>query len=297
MIRVKKPKVLAGIISTLMFFLLSAVAKPQTTDIKTEYVSIEKLIKSQIIEAKIKGSGGHTENCIEFNLKNLSADSVHMWIEAGRRLVSIDSNIQDIFLVKNNTLTIGPHEEIVVEGNGYCCQSSYQSPRLSSDFNVGSMASDNWIKLAKVIDKNKFPPLAIQSAVWVLSDHHELSSIHSHDIASIEPLRKTIAEIKGVVLPWYTLTYEKDTSSLFSDKASKLYSEISYYLNTNSAVTITIRNKKGELVCTVANIVNPGRGNHTFELRLPVQNWPKGDYALLIHEDYNNLNTKKIFRL
>lgn len=294
--RTKVPMIKFGIMSLLMFFLQSLVEKP-INDEKKNYVSLEKLIKNQQIEAEINGTGGHLENCIEFKLKNLTPDSLNVWIEAGRRLTSVDTNIQDILIVQNKTFQVGPDEDFTAKGNGYCCQSNHQSPRVSSEFRIGKMAPENWLKLAKIIDKNKFPPLAIQSAVWVVSNNHELSSIHCNNMTLIAPLRHTVAEIKGLVLPWYTLTYENDTSTLFSGKPSELFSEISYYLNTNAAITITIRNTKGELVYTVANRLNPGRGHHSFELKLPVRNWPKGDYSLCIYEDYNNLNTKKVFRL
>lgn len=283
----------------LILFSLIISAKNYTSNpIKKEiFVSIEKLIKENKLEAKINGIGGHTEECVAFDLKNLTADTLYIHLEAGRRLTSIESETQDIFVVKNKAIRLEPHQEKTIIGYGFCCQSSNSSPSIKSEFNIGLMTPPEWLKLAEVIDENNFPSEAIQSAVWVLSNNHKLSSVHHEDLEKIQLLRQTLADIKGIILPWYTLTYQKDTAQLFTDKPDKLISDISYYLKTNSSVHINIRNAQGNLVYTVAKRINPGRGQHSFHLRLPVNNWPKGEYALYIYEDDNNLNTKKIFEL
>lgn len=286
-----------GLSSLLLTLFISAQNYTPATITDKKFESIEKLINENQLSAEIKGTGGHQAECISISLKNLTNDTLNVWLEAGRRLVSVDSALQDLFIVKNRKIELPPLQEQTISGYGFCCQSHNGGPRKDSEFELGFMAPPDWQELAKVIDEHEFPVSAIQSAVWVLSDDHSLSSVHSEDLEEIQLLRQTLADIKGVKLPWYTLTYVDDTSTLFTNKPEKMISDVSYFLNTNAAVSIQIRNSKGEIVYTVAHRINPGRGTHSFHLRLPVKNWPQGEYSLCIYEDYNNLNTKKTFLL
>lgn len=295
----KLQKRITTIVLVSAFLVLIISAK---TDVKIkvkvlEYDSIEKLIDDNKIHVEIKGLGGHTESCVGFDIENKTSDTIRMLLEAGRRLCSKDSTIQDILIVKNRTIVLVPYEQINISGYGFCCQSDHGSPRKVSEFNIGYMAPPEWVKLANVIDKNNFPASAVQHAIWVLSNNHELSSIRSDDMQSIKLLRQTVADIKGIEIPWYTLTYEKDTTRLFSHKAERIIGKFDYYLKTNGVLTINIRNKRGQLISTLIKESMAERGMHSYNLNLLVKGWAKGDYEIFVYENYSNLSTKKKFRL
>jgi hypothetical protein len=264
---------------------------------KDKYISIEKLTKSGLLKTDVKGMGGYQENCIEFSLKNLTNDSLFVLVEPGRRLTADDSVYQDIFIVKKNLIALGPLESKTMSGYGFCCQSHDHSPAKGSKFSLGYMTPKEWIKLATVIDENKFPAAAIQNAVWTVSNNHPLSSIYDEDIESISLLRKTVAEIKGIEIPWYSLTFVKDTARLFSGKPERVYGDLDYYINTNSNITINIRNKKGILVKTLVKDDSKGPGKYQYKLNLLVKSWPKGEYTVYVFQDFSNLNIKKTFVL
>ena len=262
-----------------------------------KYISIEKLTQSGLLKTEVKGLGGHQENCIEFSLKNLTNDSLFVLVEPGRRLTADDSVYQDIFIVKKNLIALSPLESKTVSGYGFCCQSNDHSPAKDSKFSLGFMAPKDWIKLATVIDENKFPVGAIQSAVWTVSNNHPLSSIYDENMESISLLRKTVAEIKGIEIPWYSLTFVKDTARLFSGKPERVFGDLDYYINSNSSITINIRDKKGILVKTLVKDDSKGPGKYQYKLNLLVKGWPKGEYTVYVFQDFSNLNLKKTFVL
>jgi hypothetical protein len=264
---------------------------------KDKYISIEKLTKSGLLSTEVKGVGGHQENCIEFFLKNLTNDSLFVLIEPGRRLTADDSVYQDIFIVKKNLIALRPLESRTVNGYGFCCQSHDGSPAKDSKFSLGYMSPIDWIKLATVIDENNFPVGAIQSAVWAISNNHELSSIHDQNMESIYLLRKTVADIKGIEIPWYSMSYVKDTARVFSGIPEKVFGDLDYYINTNSVITINIRDKKGILVKTLVKDDSKGPGKYQYKMNLLVKGWPKGEYTVYVFQDFSNLNLKKKFVL
>ena len=81
-----------------------------------KYTSIEGLFLKGKINVSVKSLGGYQEKCIQFELKNITLDTVYVHIEAGRRLVCKDSTMQDIFLVKENKIRLLPLEAQQVEG-------------------------------------------------------------------------------------------------------------------------------------------------------------------------------------
>jgi hypothetical protein len=262
-----------------------------------KYISVEKLISNNSISAEIIGLGGYQENCISFDLRNTTSDTLHVWIEPGRRLISDDSTLQDILLVKESKIELLPNERKNLHGYGFCCEASMHAPGPKSVFSIGTMAPTPWVKLADVINKNNFPPEAIQHAVWVFSNNHALSSVADDNTPATDLLRRTIASIKGIEMPWYSIRYEKDTAMLFSGRPEKVYGTLEYYLKTNAIVTINVRNKNGTLVATLMKAMAHNPGKYLFDVDLPVKNWQKGSYEINIYEDYSNLNLKKKFEL
>ncbi len=276
--------------------LLSTYGHKPTTH-ADKFISIEKLLKNNSVRGEISGLGGYQEYCIEFDITNNTADTLPVLIEPGRRLVSDDSTQQDILLVKEIRTLLLPRETKKLKGYGFCCEASMRSPGSRSGYSVGYMAPKPWIQLAEVINKNNFPPQAIQYAVWVLSDNHDISSIYGDNAESIDLLRRTVASIKGIELPWYSIAYEKDTAMLFSGRAERLWGTLEYHLKTNAIITINVRNKNGAIVAIIMKAMAHNPGPYLFDVDLQVKNWPKGDYEVSIYEDYSNLNLRKKFTL
>lgn len=262
-----------------------------------KYLSISKYISNNSLSVEIKGLGGFQENCLEFDLKNNTADTLFILIEPGRRIVSKDTGLQDILIVKEVKMQLLSYQNKKINGYGFCCRATKSSPHKDSFFDIGYMAPPGWVKLAEVINKNNFPAGAVQHAVWVFSDNHEISSIYSEKMEDVVLLRKTVASIKGIEVPWYYIKYAKDTSRLFSNRPEKVCGNIEYSLNKNAMVTINVRNKYGKVMATILKEVAHGPGKYEFNLDLPVLNWSKGDYDIFIYEDYSTLNLKKKFNL
>lgn len=291
---IKKSIQLIVIISILAIIFMSL--KLEAPKTKVKYISIETLMKMKKLNVEIKGLGGYQKDCIQFDIENTSADTLFYKIEAGRRLLSVDSTIQDIFLVKQNNLFLMPFHKDVIKGYGFCCQSSNHAPYENAVFKIGKMAPSGWVKLAQAIDTSKFSPSSIQSAVWSLSNNHPVASITGEDKKAIKQLRKIVATAKRVAMPWYSITYEADTARLFSGKPEHIFGKIDYYLRANAIITITLK-YKNKLIKTLVKESPTGRGGYSYTADFDVRGWPLGEYEILIHEDYSKLNKKKTFVL
>lgn len=264
-----------------------------------QFISIQELMNSGKLEVSIKSLGGHQQECVAFHIKNITGDTVLARIEPGRRLHCEDTTMQDIFLVKHKNVLVLPHENLMVNGYGFCCKSHHRSPVKQTAFSIGAMAPEGWQKLAKVIDENNFPVKAIQDAVWCLSNDHAISAITDKNPNSVELLRRTVAGIKGLEVPWYTVIYAQPETEnqLFSNKHETVTGQINYHTNGNTIISIVVKNRKGQVLKTLIKSTSKSSGNHTYDLNLNVANWPTEEYLIYIYEDYSNLNTRVKFKL
>ena len=267
--------------------------------VKKEFISIEKLMMEGKLDVSISGLGGYQEECIAFSIKNRTGDTLLLRIEPGRRLHSEDTTMQDIFIVKHKDLTLPPFAAITEKGYGFCCKSHHRSPGKASVFGIGTMAPESWQKLANVIDNGNFPVKAIQAAVWCLSNDHPISAITDKNPANVDLLRRTVAKIKGVEVPWYTVIFEEAATEnqLFSDKHQRLTGGINYQVNSNTIISILVKDRKGQVVQSLVKGSSKSSGSYIYDVDLSVSGWPKGEYIIYIYEDYSNLNKKVVFKL
>ena len=223
---------------------------------KIKYISIEKHLAKRNIKTLITAIGGYSEECLNFEIENLKVATLFILLEPGRRIVSLDSTIQDILILKKVEITLAPLASIILKGYGFCCQSSNNALHYTSKFNIGFKAPKSWITFANFINTTNFPPDAIQNAVWVMSNNHPISSIHNEKPELVLELKKIVAKIKEQELPWYSLTFEKDTSTLFSNKPEGIFGKIDYYIKHNTVFSINIRDYEGNIINKLAH--NPG---------------------------------------
>jgi hypothetical protein len=265
--------------------------------VKSPIISIEDAYTLNKIALSIKGNGQHKGNSTIFDVENKSQEAIILHLEFGRRLICEDSLMQDLLIVKEQLITLQPKERKNINGFAFCCQSNYKCPKKDIEFKVGYMAPADWIKLSEVINKNKFPEEAVQNAIWAISDNHEIGSIHTANMEDIQLLRETVASIKNIELPWYSIFYLKDSERVFSGKHYKLKGKFEYNKKNNGITTIQIRNKSGRIMTASVKNAAQGPGTYQYPVDLNITGWPKGEYEFLVFEDQSQLILKKAFTL
>lgn len=288
---------LLGIYTSIHVFVNPIETKPVNTNRKSDYISVQELVAENKIDVSITGTGGHMESCVSVKVKNRTSEDVKVWLEAGRRLASVDPTEQDILISRNQMITLAAHKTKELDGYGFCCQSSNSCPSKGSAFSIGSMAPNDWVKLAQAIDTSNFPPYAVQHAVWVLSNNIPLSSVHDEDTARVKPLQNYIAEIKNVEFPWYTIQYEIDSERLFTNRPEHISGSINFSLRKSGKIDIIVRSQHGQAITTIEKDYELSEGLHSYSFTANVKDWPIGKYLVLVYENKNRLNAKKAFNI
>lgn len=262
--------------------------------INDRFISIEQFSNQGKIDFSIKSKGGYTGNCIEFELLNKTSDTLRVLIEAGRRLISEKLDEQDILVVRDTKYELLPLSKAKIDVFGFCCQSSLRSPTLNEKYNLGYVAEKNWLELANFINNSKqdFSIGGIQSAVWSITDLHNPASVIAKPNEPDYLLKKKVAEILKIDLPWYNIDYEQSHQVVFSGRHKKINGEFTFRVSNQCLVSIQIRTKQGKLMKQLLNEKPYHGGEYDFSINQNILNWPKGEYELLVIENNSNLIKK-----
>lgn len=259
--------------------------------------SIQKLIETGKVKALFRSTGGHQEYCIEIKVKNTSGQAVTVDIEPGRRLEADTVSDQDMLIVKDQTFTLASGQTFTGKVFAFCCQKKDRSPAKGHSFKVGAMASAALVKLAQFISKNNLSSSAVQNSIWVLSDKHNLSSVHEGDRQENAELRRLTAELAGIKMPWYYINYKEVPGMVFSDKASTLSGKIDYTLSAATSVTMIVKNTNGMIIRILLENKAQNPGKQVVPISFPVSGLSKGKYQILVLDDNTNILHSREFEL
>jgi hypothetical protein len=258
--------------------------------------SLEALCASGKVSVNFIGKGGHQNNCVQVMIKNNASDSVYGFVEAGRRLNSVDDSEQDLLLVKSTNFRLGAKQKDTLDLIGFCCQSKKSSPVKGSLFTIGAMAPAIWLLITHLIDRENFPADAIQNAIWVLSDNHDIRSIPAYRATAMDKLRHTVADILDIDLPWYSFRYEGDSAQLFTGTKTHFFAQIAFEIPQRAIITPQVALPSGEIIYT-GDSQHFKAGENIIAVEFPIQNWRISEYDLLLTEDFHTSNKKLRFTL
>jgi len=286
-----------SILAGLVFIFLTNSANFVKAAVASNHRSVDSLINEGFISANFVSLGGFQGNCVEASLENRTGNLVYVLIEAGRRLIAEDSSCQDIFIVKDNKVKLEPWAKLKTNIFGFCCISSNSAPKAKMKFAVGYMAPPDWLRLAQFINASNFDNSTIQSAVWCISNNHSISSVFGKPEALVKALKDTLGAIKKIPVPWYTTTYESSSTSVFSGNPERISGRFNYYIKHHGHLVVAIKNKNGTTVKVLSEFENQGQGSFEYQFDLNVKGWTKGEYHIVVYEDYATVLANKSFKI
>lgn len=261
---------------------------------KHRRLNLQTAMDLKLIKANAVSLGSYQGNCISMSLKNLSADSLQVIVEAGRRLNSLDDRYQDIIITRQELITLKKAEEKKFDVRGYCCQASNTAPCLNAKYGINKMADSGLVSLAQFLNANKFDQHAEQQAIWALSDKRPTAAISNKNDSLVLPLKKLVALIKHEKLPWYNLmvvTYVYSTGHMDSH-ASLMKGNMEFSSNEEGYGTLKVYNEKGEQVCATESRWIKAGNNQQYLLNLPVKTLSAGKYRIELSTAKQTLATQ-----
>ena len=269
-------------ISLFLILLTSSLSVGKTSRVS---VPLQEVLDKKLVLLKIKSLGGHSGECVQFIVKNTSADTLNFYLEAGRRLIPDSVIYQSIFIAKERKIQMKPGANLSFSAFGFCSNAPKSSPKKGRTFLPGSVPDSNWAKLGIFLSAHELKNGQIQDAVWVLSNNHQIASVLDDGSANVTALRKLLAEIKKMDLPNYSISFIKSDSLLFSGLGKEITSTLDYSLKNACAISILVKNERGVVVKSLSSNMPQKQGKFQYPVKIDIRNWKKGKYKLVIQDE------------
>ncbi|TAH17996.1 MAG: hypothetical protein EAZ08_12405 [Cytophagales bacterium] len=115
-------------------------------------------------------TSAHYGECIDIKMRNMTDSVMGVVLRCGTMLLSRDSASQNMVVTKTLYYTLQPREELFDRVYAMCGQLHKNAPDISIRYDVGALADEPLLKLARVIEKTDSQSKAGQYAVWAVTD-------------------------------------------------------------------------------------------------------------------------------
>lgn len=268
-----------------------------TAEAKKQKLKLQNALDGKYVKAKAVSLGGYQNYCINMHLVNLSADSLVVIIEAGRRLNSLEEKDQDILITREEIIVLRKQEEKWVPVFGYCCQANNHSPKKNAKYDINRMADSNLVYLANFLNTGKFDDHVTQQAIWAISDNQSSAQVTSKNDSALFPLRRLVCSLKGEQLPWYTIRAQTMVylSGAMINFPVELNGKLHYKNEKECYTTLHVLDAKGIEVCKIIKQWTlPGEAD--YDLKIPVKGLAKGKYTIELKSPEKEL-AKRTFEI
>lgn len=195
---------------TLCFCMVSILtlswAEPYQQRIPKDTLSILDAKLSRKLSVSIRGAynpnklqpdltSAHFGQCIDIKMKNMSDSIINVVLRCGTMLLSRDSSSQNMVVTKTLFYTLRPKEKITDRVYAMCGQLHKNSPDIYIRYDVGELADEPLLRLARLIEKKDAQNKIGQYAVWAVTDNATKNDL-GEDFATLAQSQALLREAK-----------------------------------------------------------------------------------------------------
>lgn len=258
-------------------------------------ISISEALAQKKIDASFISKGGHSGECVEMKIVNLTNDQLNIQLDAGDKLMSEDSTKQNIFISHTDLIALAPKGTRLKNIYGFCCAVTKHSPTKDNHFSFVKNSNGKEVKLASFINTHRsIDEDALQHAIWVVCNGEDAAGIYAEDMTEVQELKKLVAEITGKPIPWYTKKFDRDSTGMLVRRALKLYAVMHFDLMQPSEVTVVIKDATGNTMKIPMQEKLLERGHYDFEYNWETNMISPGTYYAQIYCNGQMIQEKEI---
>ncbi|SFF16467.1 hypothetical protein [Thermoflexibacter ruber] len=181
-------------------------AEPYQQRIPKDTLSILDAKLSRKLSVSIRGAynpnklqpdltSAHFGQCIDIKMKNMSDSIINVVLRCGTMLLSRDSSSQNMVVTKTLFYTLRPKEKITDRVYAMCGQLHKNSPDIYIRYDVGELADEPLLRLARLIEKKDAQNKIGQYAVWAVTDNATKNDL-GEDFATLAQSQALLREAK-----------------------------------------------------------------------------------------------------
>lgn len=260
-----------------------------------EPVDLEDAIKKGMVKIEPVSKGGYSGDCINLKLTNLSKGELNLVLPAGSVFHPEDDGMQDIFVPQDQLFVLEKGKTLQRPVRGYCCQASDRSPSSGTTFRLAKSKNPKLQELASFLKKNRFSDHITQSAVWCVSDDHNVSGIYHSDRSKVQPLRDVLCKLTGQKDVWYST----DTDHVMDDdgyircEPKLITGAIKCKADAPVGIRAEVKGVDVEREYKIPGELKlPRAGEFEYDFNLRISGWQKGKYQVLIFAGDKKIHTQ-----
>ncbi|GAB4477857.1 MAG: hypothetical protein OHK0057_28100 [Thermoflexibacter sp.] len=181
-------------------------AEPYQQRIPKDTLSVLDAKLSRKLSVSIRGAynpnklqpdltSAHFGQCIDIKMKNMSDSIINVVLRCGTMLLSRDSSSQNMVVTKTLFYTLRPKEKITDRVYAMCGQLHKNSPDIYIRYDVGELADEPLLRLARLIEKKDAQNKIGQYAVWAVTDNATKNDL-GEDFATLAQSQALLREAK-----------------------------------------------------------------------------------------------------
>jgi hypothetical protein len=267
-------------------FILSVFILVSFSKNNEESIDIFDAINKNLVKVNALSIGGHSGQSIVVEIENLSTLK-SVLIPSGTRFISEHKGDQDLLNVDDEIIVLNAKSTSHTL-NGFCVQSHNSSPAVNSAFTLSKESNLSLIKLAKYLNKKEFNNNIKQTALWCISNGHDVSGIYAENNEEVKKLRTYVCTLAGVENVWYNTdpTYTMDENRNIIQETTKVEGLISYNVTKRGNLKMEVCNEDGEAIRSFAGSNSISQlGEYRFNFKLKVKGWISGTYSVEVKSD------------
>lgn len=248
-----------------------------------EPISLEAALSKSLLKAEVTKHPSEDETRhrnLRVSLRNLTNAPINIIIPTGFIFTSADSSVQDFINLDDKVFEIAAAKSKVTFVTGRCIRANRLSPKDGALYIPNQLAAGHLLALTQWAAQHKAAYTdAMQSALWAITDNHDLSGINHLEMA------KLVAEKLKKPLPDYFTRYRfreiGGVTAAQSLEPLEIHGQFTYTLANEQVVILDLIDEHG--VSAFAGKIGEqqikqSEGTHRFKFNMKLRGIGRGTY-------------------
>lgn len=257
-------------------------------------LTLEKALSEKKVEMVIVSKGGHSGNCIDIQLKNLTNKKLEIEMTPGTVFMPEDEGEQTLINTEEKIFALEKNQSKTFKVNAYCTEAHDRCPSTASKFKLAQTPNATLKKLTYFLDSLKTADHSmIQQSIWCLTDSESVANVYTEDLKVTKAMRGYLCAVTGQKDPWYTTRRQTsvDANNRIVSVAKEIKGDLEFTTTEPLDMQGVVVDSTGKEIYRNPNKIVGPSGKIRFKFKLQVEGWAPGKYAVVYHN-----NGKEVLR-
>jgi hypothetical protein len=275
------------LLATGVLFLLIG---PARADIRN--LPLSEAVKQGVVRVEAISKGGYNGQCLHLDVQNLSRETLRVEVDPGLIYRPLSSEYQHLVALGGEGVVLSPQSCGQLDLRTFCGKSEAHSPTAGHTYRFWKQGDAVLQQTLNYLQAHNLEGTLGQSAVWVLTSGHSLSSVWDGRAASTSMTLVTVmARLLHRPIPKFFTQHKINTSGTgpcFVREPERIVVPLRWdERRATRPVHAAILRPDGSVYRHLGNgeVITPA--NHSLNVIFEPQRDPEGEYIVRLYDDEN----------